>query len=235
MTTQTPTHPTTDPIRVLQIVGSPRGSKSTSASLLDALAVHLPGTHIEQQMAHTAIRTPSLLRALLDAVAEADVIVLAFPLYIDNLPYVTLRVLEAIAADRADQRPGKRQRLLCIANCGFPEAHHNDLALMICQHFAAEAGFEWVGGLATGKGGVIDGKPFASVKHIMPNVERGLAGAAAALLNNAPVPPSVIDDFAAVPMPHRLYTFLGTLNWYRQARRHQVRGQLRRRPYTEDV
>ena len=44
-------------------------------------------------------------------------------------------------------------------NCGFAEAHHNDVALDIYRLFARDAGLHWAGGLAIGGGGMFAGKP----------------------------------------------------------------------------
>ena len=58
-----------------------------------------------------------------------------------------------------------------LANCGFPEAHHNRTALEICAQFAAAAGMTWAGGLALGAGGAVHGQPLsATLAH--PPVKR---------------------------------------------------------------
>ena len=85
-------------------------------------------------------------------VASADLFVLSFPLYIDSLPAPVIRAFELIAARRAGApaEAGGQQAMVVVAQCGFPHAEHNAVALEICEHFAGEAGFEWAGGLALG-------------------------------------------------------------------------------------
>ena len=69
-----------------------------------------------------AMRTEERTAALLAAVDAADIVILAFPLYVDGLPYLVTQALEQIAARRAGETDIQRPLFLAIANCGFPEA-----------------------------------------------------------------------------------------------------------------
>ena len=62
-------------------------------------------------------------RALLDAVDSADVLVLAFPIYVDSLPYLVTRTLDLLAEHRQQRSPAAAPRLLCITNSGSPKSH----------------------------------------------------------------------------------------------------------------
>lgn len=88
---------------------------------------------------HTVLGSPEKVKALLDAVDGADLVTLAFPLYVDSLPAPVIEGLERAAHRRGRERT-RRQLFTAIANCGFPEAHHNATALAICDRFAREAG-----------------------------------------------------------------------------------------------
>jgi len=84
-------------------------------------------------------------------VDRADLILLAFPLYIDVLVYLPTKALEVIAEHRRAAGDGARlQGLFGLANNGFPEAHQNNLALSILRLFAARSGMTWLGGMALG-------------------------------------------------------------------------------------
>ena len=146
----------------LLLVGSakPAGKSASEALgtyLLDRLAEH--GFTTDKVLVFRALRTESRTQALLQAVDSCDLFILAFPLYVDTLPYLVTRALERIAQHRQGQADAYRPRFLAIANCGFPEAHHNDTALAICRQFAQAANLEWVGGLARGAGQPLGGKP----------------------------------------------------------------------------
>ena len=98
---------------------------------------------------------------MLDAVDAADLVMLAFPLYVDSLPAPVMNALEHIAAHRASQAETKPHQLFAaISNCGFPEPDHNATALAICENFARLTYFNWAGSLALGAGeGMVHGMP----------------------------------------------------------------------------
>jgi hypothetical protein len=217
----------------LLLVGSARRPHSTSESLGGYLLERLAGQGLatETLLLHRAMKAEAGRREMLDATDRADLLILAFPLYVDTLPYLVTAALELIADHRqaADGRPD--QRLLAVANCGFPEAQHNDTALAICQLFTGQAGLVWAGGLALGAGPAIDGRPLAGVGGMARHVTRSLDEAAAALLAGRPLPAEAVAAMARPLIPARAYLWLGGLGWRRMAGKHGVQKRLYERPY----
>jgi hypothetical protein len=166
-----------------------------------------------------------------DFVDAADLFVLAFPLYVDALPYLATEALERITAHRQTQPSPTPTAFLAIANCGFPEAQHNTTALAICQQFAEVAGFRWAGGLALGEGGAINGQPLAQAGGMVHNVMAAMDLAAAALAEGESVPAETAALMARPFIPTRAYMLLGDIGWLRQARRNRVVTHLRARPF----
>ena len=226
----------TTPKTALFLIGS---AKPAGASTSEALATYL-AQRLEQQDVATAtmyvaraMRTETRVQELLQAVDAVDLLVLAFPLYVDTLPYLATEALERIAAHRQVQPPPAPAAFLAIANCGFPEAQHNTTALAICLQFAGEAGFAWVGGLALGAGGAINGRPLAEAGGMARHVVQALDLAAAALVAGQPAPQEAVTLLARPLMPLRVYTFMGDLGWRMQARRHGAYRRLRARPFPQ--
>jgi len=58
---------------------------------------------------------------MLTAIEAADIIILAFPLYVDSLPYGCMRAFEIIA-EKYHNAAKNGQRMIAICNSGFPEA-----------------------------------------------------------------------------------------------------------------
>jgi hypothetical protein len=218
--------------QVLLLVGSAKRPRSTSESLgtylLDRLADQ--GFETETVLLHRALRSEAGRKALLDATDRADLLVLAFPLYVDTLPYLVTRAMECIAAHRAGA-PRPNQRLVALANCGFPEAHHNSTALAICRRFAQETGLQWAGGLALGAGQAIDGRPLSEAGGMARHVVESLDLATEALASGAPVPPEAVETMARPLMPTWAYMHMGRLGWRMQARKHGAHRRLDARPY----
>ena len=206
----------------LLLVGSakPAGASTSEALggyLLDRLAAH--GYRTETAHVHRVLRSENRTAAFLEQVAGAGIFVLAAPLYVDGLPYLVVRALEIIAAQRPGQPAADAPWFLAIANCGFPEAHHNRTALAICHEFAAEAGFRWAGGLALGGGGALAGRPLAQAGGMVRHAIRALDLAAESLAAGQPLPEEAIAAMEQPMMPARLYTLVGGLGWRMQALR----------------
>jgi hypothetical protein len=225
--------------RVLLLIGSAKRPRSTSESLGTYFCERLGerGFEAETLLVHRALKSDESAD-LLAATDRADILVLAFPLYVDSLPYLVIRAMELIAKHRMDahrQAGGKlkEQRLVAIANCGFPEARQNDTALAICRQFAREAGFEWAGGLALGGGEAISGRPLPKVKGMARNVVKSLDLAADALAEGKPVPQEAVEAMAKPITPAWAYAWLGGLGWKRQAKKHGTQKTLRDRPYQQ--
>lgn len=222
-----------DQPRALFLIGSAKTTPSTSASLAGHLAARLEdrGWVTESRVIHRAHRSPERLQDLLEESDRCDLLVLAFPLFVDSLPALTIRTLEMIAERRKDRDDGRPRRLLAIVNCGFPEAEHNQVALRICRRFAAETGFEWSGGLGLGGGEAIGGRNLTSVKGMARNVIAALDLTAEAVAAGDPVPDRAVSLMAKPLIWSRLYTWVGGRGWKKRAAKHGVADRLDDRPY----
>lgn len=82
--------------RAALLVGSPRTKKSTSASLGGYLMDQLNARGIETEtiQIYTSFKSEERTRLTLEKLDQADLIVLAFPLYVDSLPAPVIAALE---------------------------------------------------------------------------------------------------------------------------------------------
>jgi multimeric flavodoxin WrbA len=223
--------------RALLLVGSPKTRKSTSNSVGAYLYEQLSARSIQTETIypHTVLRSPAKIQALLDAVDAADLVTLAFPLYVDSLPAPVIEALERIAAHQQQRDPSHRQLFTAIANSGFPEAHHNAAALAICETFARQAGFEWVGSLALGGGGMVNGVPLAEGGGKTLGIRKSLELAAEALAQGQAIPQAAQDMMARPVMPAWAYRLTGDLGWIWAARGYGALRQMRRKPYVAEI
>ena len=85
--------------RALLLVGSPRTRKSTSNSLGGYLFEQLEARAVEVKTVytHTVLLSVAKTEELLDAVEKADLVTMAFPLYLDSLPAPVVEMLERVA------------------------------------------------------------------------------------------------------------------------------------------
>ena len=221
------------PKQALVLVGSARRPRSTSEALGTYLLERLSekGFETKTLLLHRELQSEERQAKLLDETDRADVLVVAFPLYVDSLPTLVIRAFELIAAHRQDGDQGRAQRLLVIANCGFPEAHHNDTTIAICRRFAEEASFDWAGGLTLGGGGAIGGRPLVEVGGAARFAIGALDLAATAIAESQPLPKEAIETMAKPVIPAWAYRWIGWLGWRVQARQNGVQKQIFARPY----
>jgi len=220
--------------RVLLLVGSAKHPHSTSESLGTYLIEKLQerGFETETFFIHKSLNSDDRREALLSATNHADIIVMAFPLYVDCLPYLVIRTMELIAKNCQEKKDLMEQSLLCIVNNGFPEAHQNETAIAICRKFARETGFKWAGGLALGGGEAINGKPLLEVKGMIArHVIKSLNLTADALSAGKSVPQEAVKIMAKPFIPRWMYICLGGMRWKRDAKKHGVHKKLYNRPY----
>ncbi len=217
--------------RAALLVGSPRTKKSTSASLGGYLMEQLNARGVETEIiqVYTSFNSAERTRLMLEKLDQADLIVLAFPLYVDSLPAPVIAALEKIAAHRASVKVA--QSFAAIANCGFPEAKHNDTALAICEQFAKEAGMTWLDSLSLGGGeGLVHGVPLNEMDGRALPLKKSLELAAASLALGEPISQQARDIFAKPFIPNWLYKLFGGIGWKQQAKQYVVK-DLAARPY----
>lgn len=192
------------------------------------------GVETENLYVYPALRSPDRLEALIAAVVRADLVILATPLYVDSLPSAVIEILEILACRLAGYERPTGQQFLAIVNSGFPEAHHNNLALAICRRFARETGFVWAGGMALGAGEAIKGKPLAESGGMARQVLVALDLAAGALAEGNPIPQEAEELMARPLMPAWIYRKMGHLGWWLQAREHGAQWKLRQRVWAAE-
>jgi len=218
--------------RATLLVGSPRTKKSTSASLGGYLMEQLNARGVETEIIqlYTSFNSAERTRLTLEKLDQADLIVLAFPLYVDSLPAPVIAALEKIAVHRASVKVS--QSFAAIANCGFPEAKHNDTALAICERFANETGMTWLGSLALGGGeGLVHGVPLNEMDGRAMPLKKSLELAAASLTLGMSIPQEARDLLARPIIPNWLYKMFGGFGWKQAAKQYGTVKSIHAQPY----
>jgi multimeric flavodoxin WrbA len=220
--------------RALLLVGSPRMASSNSMAVGSYLLNRLKekGIAVEVIQLYQAMRADALWQQLLEAIGNADLVILAFPLYIDTLPADMLLALRRLAVGIS---PVSGKGLVAIANSGFIESVQSANALGSCALFARQTGFEWRGSIAIGGGeGLIKRIPLDQQQGPVVPLKLALDQMAVALANGGPVPDEARRRIARPFVPAWLFRMVGTMQWKKQAHRHGVSGRLDDRPYLRD-
>ena len=223
------------PTSVALLVGSPKGPNSTSNSLgtflLDKL--HDKGIATEKIYLCESLSSEEKKTSLLRLVDQSDLIILAFPLYVDCLHSKAIETLELIAEHEKGKRKKSKKSFAAIANSGFPEAIHNSKALEVCRLFAKQVGFDWAGGIAMGGGGMISGHPLTELGGAVRNQTKALGIAADALANGDPIPDSTVVSMSKLGYPRWIYIWMGNRGWKQQAKKNIRVNEMYNQPCNE--
>src|ERR1039457_4897633 len=187
----------------LMLCGSPKGTRGSSWELGSYLLRQLETSGVK-----TVRRTITPADTLIRDVQDADLLILSFPLYADGIPARFKAELMEIAA----ARPG-RKFCMALVQCGFLASHHNDTAIEMCRLFARDAGFEWLGGLGRGAGGMLDGKPLEQAPGILEDTRKALDRSAVCLAKGKPVTEEIRQVFYRQLMPRWFYAFMANLGF----------------------
>jgi multimeric flavodoxin WrbA len=195
--------------RACLIIGSPKTRSHSTSAVLGARILgrlKLGGWETESITLGPSLQMEEGQRALLAAVDRADLLILAFPLYVDALPFLATKALELMSDHRLRRPLGRPQGLVAIANNGFIESYQNNVALSICHRFAKESGMTWMGCLAMGAGEALAGGKLSETKSDLglptAHVIRALNMAGDALALGRAVPCDAAVEIARSPIPH---------------------------------
>ena len=220
--------------KVLLLIGSPKCKNSTSSALGEFLLKELNKKGYECMKIQVASTLRNNAQELLSSVQEADIIIFSFPIYVDCLPAPVIKAMELIGESRRTGKNEKKQGMLSITNCGFPEALHNHTAVKICRSFAKKNGFDWLGGFFMGCGPAINGKPVDQMGGMTRNIVKALDMAAEAITKEEEIPSEAFELMSRKMMPRFLYTAAGNAGWKAQAKKFKSKGDLYEKPYRLD-
>ncbi len=142
--------------RVCLLNGSLRGEKASSLAFLNEVAarMNVADFHIDRLAVRAGVhgRYP---REALAAAADADVLVMAFPLFSYTLPGALTRFLEDFYAyAKAGEPYNRHAKVFAVINCGFPEPWIMQEAVRVVRNFCARLGLSYRFAIAIGTGPV---------------------------------------------------------------------------------
>ena len=193
-------------MRVCLINGSPKYKDSASGLFLEALEQKL-GDEFEYSRCATASID---LQDLLTCMRDSDVIVIAFPLYIDGIPSHLLRLLHSAEPHIAAIAPNAK--LYGIALNGFYEGRQNQTALEMLRNFCERAGLCW------GQGAGFGASPMVHAIPVGTGLNKKMGDTLDVLASNIIAKQSSDDIFTQTGMPRFLYIMGGNMGWKRQAK-----------------
>ncbi|QHQ62332.1 hypothetical protein Ana3638_17345 [Anaerocolumna sedimenticola] len=155
-------------MKIALINGSPKIKDSASGYLLsevkDFIKVNnqdVSATLDEKlEMYEFEIHKPEIEEVELKKLYQCNILIFAFPLYVDSIPSHLLNVL-TILQNYYTTKGSRNAIVYALVNCGFYEGVQNKIALEIMQNWTYKSGLTWGQGIGIGSGGML-----LSVKNI---------------------------------------------------------------------
>lgn len=156
------------------INGSPKFGSSTSGMMIEYLAPKLSECKID--IYH--INKAPLTEMQLEQVRNSDILVFAFPLYIDSIPSHLLKQL--ITLETQDFR-NKNTKVYCMVTSGFYEGKQNHIAIEQMQHWCCATKLTWGQAIGSGAGEML---PFIKDIPLGHGTNKNLGNAINELVQN---------------------------------------------------
>ncbi len=224
------------PTNATLLVGSPKGPNSTSNSLGTYLLEKLEqkGVISEKVYINQCLISEEKQGDMLRLVDKSELIILAFPLYVDSLHSQVIKTLELIEENEKGKLNLDKKKFVAITNSGFPEAKHNEIALTVCCLFARQVGFTWAGGLAMGGGGMISGRPLSELGGMVRNQKKALEIAADSLAKGEAIPEKAVVLISKIGIPKWMYIWMGNRGWKQEAKHQIATKEMYNKPFKQD-
>jgi len=194
-------------MKIAFINGSPKMKDSASGCILQELKDFLEqdGNIISEYY----FTKPQLSEKEIEQLTECNVLVFAFPLYVDGIPSHLLNCL--IQLEKIFATINRKDiNVYSLVNCGFYEGHQNKLAIEMMENWCSKAGLKWGQGVAIGAGGML---PMIKNVPIGHGPKKNLGKAFKQLASNILKCTSEENIFITANFPRVLYKLGAEMGW----------------------
>jgi multimeric flavodoxin WrbA len=166
------------------INGSPKAKDSASECILKTLKNLI---NHNEMISEYNFRKPHLDNKEIDQICQCNVMVIAFPLYVDGIPAHLVRCLYEMGRF-LKTCPNPNIKVYAIVNCGFYEGNQNSIALEMVENWCEKCGISFGQGIGIGGGGMLpvisnvpDGKgpkkkSYEALKNLSNNISTNSSG-----------------------------------------------------------
>lgn len=203
-------------MKIALINGSPKHKNSSSGNLLKLLSSKLQEKNtIEEYI----FRTSEISSNDLEQISKCNVIVFAFPLYVDGIPSHLLRCLyqmeKYLSYDKSNEI-----YVYAIVNAGFYEGKQAYIAIDMMKNWAEKANIKWGQGIGIGGGGMISMiEKSTDSQGPMKSVHTTLASLADNILSSK----SSYELYTTPGIPRLVYKVGGEMGWRQAAKKNGLK------------
>ena len=150
---------------------------------------------------------------ILTNISTSNVIVLAFPLYVDSPNAWTIKFLDYIYDNKIDLN---NKKLYVIINCGFKEGEHNITAINIIKSWCKKVNINYYGSILIGAGEVVGDKKYKLICH---KTFKSLDKFGKAIKNQEEIP-DIITTIGL--LNNKQYCKIANIFWTHNARKYKL-------------
>jgi len=184
------------------ISGSPKTNSSNSMYFLEKVKDKLKDYNLFELK-------KCKYKELLSSIKKSDVIILAFPLYVDSPTSIMLEFLDYIIENNISF---KNKYIYAIINCGFREGEHNITALNIIKNWCDKVNAIYNGSILIGAGEIVGKDKYKFIsKKALSDLDYFI---------NKVIKKEKSDDIITTMdlLNNKLYCYIANLFWNKKAR-----------------
>jgi hypothetical protein len=208
-------------MKTVLFVGSPRATSNTR-SMAAFLSARLKerGVPFVVLNAKRATLTEAFIAQSIDAIRDADALILMAPVYLDLPPHVALDWMRAIWERRADL-DGTAPAVYAISHSGYFDPIHKAVSFEAFEHFARRMDWTWKGTLGFGGTSPIAGKPLEEAGPFAAKVRPALERLSILISEDRPIPSDLARtaERRPIPLPKRWIVWLMNVYLRRASKR----------------
>ena len=201
-------------MKISIINGSPKPGESNSGIMIKYITSLISGNKIIVYN----IRKVGLTKAQFTEITKSDVLIFAFPLYVDSIPSHLLRLLVDFEKRIVFN---KNTMVYCIVNNGFFEGKQNHIAIDQMKKWCSAVGLIWGQAIGIGAGEML---PFIKDIPLGYGPNKNIGNALKELACNIKSSDSGKDMFISPNWPRFLWRIQASLSvWYPRARKNGLK------------
>lgn len=191
---------------ILMINASPKVAENNSAYFLSEIKTLIGCNH---NVTEIKINKPTLDKLHIPSFSSCDVLIIAFPLYVDSIPSHLTNVLLKLHQEVL-MKNKKPIRVYCVVNCGFYEGKQTHIALQIIKNWCTKAGLNYCQGIGIGAG-----EMFGQIKKVPlgHGPKKSLGKALTAISENITGSKKADNIYVSPDFPRFLFKLMADSHW----------------------